>query len=876
MIAGYSQHGRYEEALNCFKQMKLEGLSPDEVTFTSILRACGSIGEPAIAKQIHDEIVQQDMLRKDVVLGTALMDMYIKCGVLSKAREVFDGLPVRDVVTWNALMTGYNNQGKSEDTVKSFELMHHEGISPDEISFLCCLKAYSKLGALEQGIQVHDQITSMGLLEKNVVLGTAVVSMYISCGALAKAQQVLQELPVGYLTSWHELIAEYVENLEFEDAWACFKWMQQRGPSPNSVTFAYILKVCGSVGAAEKGQQVHFEIARQGLLASSTVLGNALVDMYAKCGLLEKARAVLQELPVQNVITWNSLLAGYSQHGYGGEALDCFELLKSKGIVPDAVTYTCVLNACACLQDTEQGEQIHQEISSTRLLEKDIVLGNALLDMYAKFAALEKAQIVFDELPLRDVVSWNTLITGYVDHEQAEDALNCLELMQHEGIHPDVVTFVCILKACGSIGAIKRGEEIHDAIARQGLLDKHQILATALVDMYAKCGVLVKALQVLDELHLTNVASLNVLIAGYIEEGQIDSAFEYFEKLQRSGFHPNKATFNLILQACSIIRGLDKGHVIHGELIKRGLLEDDIALGSAVVDMYARCSAFTSAKNVLEKLSVSSVATWNALMAGMIERGHAEEALHCFKKMQSKGLFPDEITFTCMLKACGELHAVEKGKKIHEQISQEGLLQSNNVLGTALIDMYAKCGAIAKAKALLEELLIDSPVPWSTIITAYAHQGKGQEALNWFEQMQSKGIFPDVITFSTVLNACSHCGLVEEGQIYFSSMSSRYGILPDVEHYNCMIDLLGRAGHFDKAIVLIQRMPSTSYPAVWSSLLGACQKWGEVNIGKWAFEHAIQVDNTDAAPYICLINIYEAAGMQEDAKAIKAMKDRNI
>ena len=180
--------------------------------------------------------------------------------------------------------------------------------------------------------------------------------------------------------------------------------------------------------------------------------------------------------------------------------LTCFRRMRNEGVEPNAVTFTCILKACGCIGDIDKGKEIHDEIACKGLLKKDIVLGNALVDMYARCCVLLKARQVLDELPSRDVVSWNTLILGYVQQGQDEEAMNCFEHMIGEGISPNVVSFIGILKACGSIGALDKGKQIHDEIVARGLLDKNVVLGTALVDMFAKCGLLTKAQEVLKEL----------------------------------------------------------------------------------------------------------------------------------------------------------------------------------------------------------------------------------------------------------------------------------------------------------------------------------------------------------------------------------------
>ena len=540
--------------------------------------------------------------------------------------------------------------------------------------------------------------------------------------------------------------------------------------SPNEVTFLCALKACGNVGAAQKGEQIHSTIVREGFLETNKNLSSALLSMYAKCGLLAKAQEVFEELSDWDVVSWNTLIAGYAQNGHFDEALNYFAQMRLQGIALDAVTFVCVLKACGDKGADINGKEIHADIVRQGLLENNSILGNALLDMYAKCGLFEEAEEMFAKLPLRDVVTCNVLITGYVQHGHGEDALRCFQLMQTSGFSPDEVTFVCILKACGCLRLLNKGQEIHNEICRRGSFGEDFVVGTALVDMYSKCGELVRAHEVFNELPTRNVVS------------------------------------------------------------------------------------------------------WSALIAGYVQLGNGEEALHCFEQMQMQGLTPDSVTLMCMLKACSSIGASVKGQEIHIDIIREGFLEENNAIGNSLVDMYVKCGMFEDAQDVFEELLVQDVVSWNALLSGYAQLGKDESAFSLFEKMIGDAKSPNLVTFTILVNACSRTGLLEMGQAYLEVMISIYKIIPDLDHYTCIIDLFGRAGHLDKAIVVIEEMPFSPSITVWHTMLGACHKWGDILLGRLAFEHAIHLDDQDAAPYICMINIYHVAGRLEDADKIEAMR----
>ena len=261
-----------------------------------------------------------------------------------------------------------------------------------------------------------------------------------------------------------------------------------------------ILKACAAIRSLEIGEEIHAKMMEQGLLKNSIVVGNAVIDMYAKCGALQRACEIFDELPQRDVVSWTALIAGYANHGLGCQAVKNFKEMEDERISPNAWTYVCILNACAAIGSLDIGETIHDKLREQGLLKDNIVLGNALIDMYTKCGVLQKAQKVFDELPQRDIVSWNVLIAGYVEHGLGVQAIKCFRQMDEEGIIADDITYTCILDACAAIMSLEIGEEMYAKVSKQGLLKENVVLGTAFINMYAKCLALERACKVFDEL----------------------------------------------------------------------------------------------------------------------------------------------------------------------------------------------------------------------------------------------------------------------------------------------------------------------------------------------------------------------------------------
>ncbi|KAJ7518827.1 hypothetical protein O6H91_20G010100 [Diphasiastrum complanatum] len=285
---------------------------------------------------------------------------------------------------------------------------------------------------------------------------------------------------------------------------------------------------------------------------------------------------------------------------------------------------------------------------------------------------------------------------------------------------------------------------------------------------------------------------------------------------------------------------VDQGREVHFAIMKAGC-EGEALVGTALINMYGKCGSLADARTVFQCLPKRDVVTWNVMISVCAQTGHGTEALQLFDQMQCHGCKPNKITYVSALNACGSLAALEKGQEIHSAIANSGC-ESEVVVGTTLIHMYGKCGALQEATNVFLRLPQRNLVSWNAMIAAYAQNGHGKEALDFFGEMQSDGFRPDQFTFLSVLAACRHTGHVDDAKHYFVSMNQDHGIKPDEEHYLCLIDILGRAGHLDDAENLISFMPFRNVARAWLYLLAACRLHGDVERGVRAADHVFKLD----------------------------------
>lgn len=399
-------------------------------------------------------------------------------------------------------------------------------------------------------------------------------------------------------------------------------------------------------------------------------------------------------------------------------------------------------------------------------------------------------------------------------------------------------------------------------------------LATKLVNFYSVCDSLRNARLLFDRIPKSNLFLWNVLIRGYAWNGPYEAAISLYHQMLEYGLAPDNFTFPFVLKACSALSAIEEGRNIHEHAIRTGW-ETDVFVGAALIDMYAKCGCVGNAREVFDKIEERDAVLWNSMLAAYSQNGHPDESLALCSEMALAGLRPTEATLVTVISASADIAALPLGKELHGFSWRHGF-EFNDKVKTALVDMYAKCGSVKVARNLFERLKEKRVVSWNAIITGYAMHGHATEALDLFEEMKERSL-PDHITFVGVLAACSHGGLLDEGRTFFESMVRDYRIVPTIQHYTCMVDLLGHCGRLDEAYNLIMQMRAMPDSGVWGALLNSCKIHGNVELGEVALEKLIDLDPDDSGNYVILSNIYAQAGKWEGvARLRKLMIDRGI
>ena len=389
IISAHSSLGQSKEAIVLYHRMQYEGFQPDKFIFSCVSKACGNVGDILNGRVVHDDIIRSG-LEEEKFLQATLLDMYAKSGSLDDASNMFNVVQERDPVVWGAIISGYAQNGHSDLALKMFEQMLIKGLRPDKVTFICILKACGHPQALKQGFQIHAHIIVAGF-ECDVIVCNTLIDMYAKCDSWEDARRVFNNLPNRDVVSWGALMTGYGQHEAGPQSIQLFEKMINEGLKPDKVAFACALKACAKTGAIGDGTCLYDMIVRS-RLESHVVIGNSLIDLFAKCGYLDEAQKVFESLHVRNVVSWNALLAGYVQHGNGLLVMELFHEMQQKCMAPDKVTYVCVLRACSCIETRGLDYLIHDKFIRSGI-HFDTILGNTLIDIYAKFSSIKSKLI---------------------------------------------------------------------------------------------------------------------------------------------------------------------------------------------------------------------------------------------------------------------------------------------------------------------------------------------------------------------------------------------------------------------------------------------------------------------------------------------------
>lgn len=536
-VQGYIDCGEFQHAFDLLLKMQENHVQPSAFTFQALVKACASLDLLERGQELHTEVVK-DGFEVDPFVGSTLLNMYARCGLLAEALDLFNEMPVIDAITWTTLISGYAEQGFGKEALDCFDTMQANGIPADAGTFVCSLKGCAILRAICKGLEIHAEIVKEGL-ESNLRVGSTLVDMYVKCGSLVEASEVLEGLPSRDAIAWTALISGYAEHGLAKEALEYLAMMQIEGISPDAGVLLCSLKACSIMRAIDKGKELHCTIVKLAF-EKDPVIGTGLVDMYSKTGAHTEAREVFNHLPVRGIGSWTALATGYVEYGFGDEALINFEQMQLEGVSHDDLTFSCSLKACVSIGAIDKGREMHSEIVKAGF-ETDPFIGSTLVDMYSKHGSLTEAQDIFDELPLRNVVTWSSLIAGYARRGEIENVFFLFEEMMEEGIRPEGINFLSVLGVCSHAGLVGRGQRYFESMSKDCRIIPSIEHLNIMVDLLGRAGLLEEAVAMVENMFFEpTLVTWSTLLGACRMWGNVGVGRHVFECTQYGGYQDSE------------------------------------------------------------------------------------------------------------------------------------------------------------------------------------------------------------------------------------------------------------------------------------------------------------------------------------------------
>lgn len=522
--------GDADSAFSLYNQMRHLGIHPNSVTVLGLLSGASS-QQLSRLQCVHACVVRYGF-GDDLVVVNSLLNVYGRCGSVEAARKLFDGMRLRDTVSWNCLVSGYAGSGDVREAVNLLNRMRiGEEVKPDRLTFGSVVSAAAEKSSVELGKLVQAQIVTSGF-ESDMHIKTALMVMYLKFGDVNEAFRLFDRITDKDVISWTALISGLVQNDRADEALLIFREMLMSRVTPASATIASALAAAAQIASFNHGTSIHGFIVRQRMQVDIAA-ENSLLTMYAKCGHLTQCQALFNRMSGRDVVSWNSIIAAYAQNGHLSKAFSLFIEMREAHQIPDPITIVSLLQACASMGALIQGKWVHNFMLRNGM-KPSISVDTALIDMYAKCGDMETARRCFEEMPEKDLVSWSATIAGYGSQGKGETALGLYSDFLQTGIKPNHVLFLSVLTACSHAGLVPEGLSIFQSMVEDFRIEPQLEHHACVVDLLSRAG-------------------------------RVEEAYRFIRTML---LQPSADVLGILLDACRIHGNTDLGEVVAREILR--------------------------------------------------------------------------------------------------------------------------------------------------------------------------------------------------------------------------------------------------------------------------------------------------------------------
>ncbi|KAG6425601.1 hypothetical protein SASPL_116043 [Salvia splendens] len=587
-------------------------------------------------------------------------------------------------------------ENKLEQALSLLDYMDRRGIPTNATTFSALIAACLRAKSIEAARRVHTHIR-INSLEGNEFLQTRLVHMYAGCGSIEDAKKVFGDMRVSSVYPWNALLRGSVVlgRHNHREVLGSFNEMRAAGVEMNAYSFSCLIKSLGGNRALRQGLKTHGLLIKNGFL-EDVIVRTSLIDMYFKCGKVKLACSVFEEVEERDVVMWGAMIAGFAHNKLQREALVYTRWMVEEGIAVNSVILTSILSVIGEVSARKIGREVHAYVVKTKDYSNLPFIQSGLIDMYCKCGDMVSGRKVFYGTAERSIVSWTALLSGYVANGRLEQALRSVIWMQQEGFKPDLATIATVLPVCGKLRALKQGKEIHSYAIKNGF-GRGVSVATSLMMMYSKCGVLDYCLRVFDNMERMNVIAWTAMIESYIECQRLHEAIDIFRAMQLSEHRPDSVTIARVMRVCSQLKAQKHGKEIHGHAVKKDFASVP-RVSAETVRMYGSWGAIDKAKSAFEAIRVKGPITWTAIIEAYGCSGHYEEAIHVFDKMVSDGFSPNEFTFKAVLHACEQGGFADDATRVFTLMTRRYKIAASEEHYSTIVGLLSRVGRTEEAE----------------------------------------------------------------------------------------------------------------------------------------------------------------------------------
>ncbi|CAN8253647.1 unnamed protein product [Cochlearia groenlandica] len=628
-----------------------------------LLSKCTNIDS---VKKSHASLTLNGVLGIDISCATKLVSLYGSFGYTKDARKVFDEITQPDFYSMKVMLRCYSLNNEFVQLIKFYPLVKKHCY--DDIVVSMALKACTEIQDLDNGKKIHSHVVKVPSFD-NIVL-SGLLDMYAKCGEIDSARKVFDSISFRNVVCWSSMMYGYVKNDMYEKGLSLFNAMRKDSVSGNEYTYGTLVTACTKLGALHQGKWFHCCLIKSGIKLSSCLV-TSLLDMYVKCGDISNARRIFDEHSHVDLVMWTAMIVGYTHNGSAHEALSLFQKMKQVGMKPNCVTIASVLSGCGLIENLELGRSVHS--LSVKACLWDTNVANALVHMYAKCDENLDAIYVFETEPEKDIVAWNSIISGFSQNGSVYEALSLFQRMNSESMTPNGVTVASLFSACASLGSLAIGSSLHGYTMKLGFLASSSVhVGTALLDFYAKCGDAESARIVFDNIEEKNTITWSAMIGGYGKQGNTKGSVELFEEMLKRKQKPNESTFTSILSACSHTGMVNEGKKYFTSMYEDYNFTPSTKHYTCMVDMLARAGELEQALDVIEKMPIQpDVRCYGAFLHGCGKHSRFDLGEIVIKKMLE--LHPDDASYYVLV---SNLYASDgrwnQAKEVRNLMKQRG------------------------------------------------------------------------------------------------------------------------------------------------------------------------------------------------------------